>query len=105
MLLVGHRPGVIEHELHGAANRGQRRAQLVADDRDELVLHPVDFTQPGDVLERDHRAGDMAELVAKRRAAGKDREHPAVRVMDFELLVAGELAAQRPVRNPLVRRD
>ncbi len=101
MLRVRHRPGVVEDELHRAANRGQRRAQLVADDRDELVLHAIDFAQPRDVLERDDGAGDVTELVAQRRAAGEDREHAAIGMMNLELLVADGLAAQRARRDPL----
>ena len=50
-----------------AADRGQRGAQLVADDREELVLHPVDLAPLGDVAEDHHRAADAR----RRRPAGR----------------------------------
>ena len=52
---------------------------------------------PRDVRERHDGAGDVTELVAKRRAAGQDRKHAAVGVMNFELLVGDRLAAERRV--------
>ena len=36
---------VLEEQLDVAADRGQRRAQLVRDERDELVFEPVELTQ------------------------------------------------------------
>ena len=95
MLRIRHRARFIEDQLHRAANRGQRRAQLVADDRHELVLQAVHFTQPRNILEGDDRAGDVAELVLERRTAREDRKDPAVRMMDLELFVPGRFAAQR----------
>ena len=43
--LVG-RLGVVDDELEVAANRGQRRAQLVRHECDELVLDAVELAQP-----------------------------------------------------------
>ena len=37
---------VLEQQLDVAADRGQRRAQLVGDERDELVLEPVELAEP-----------------------------------------------------------
>ena len=37
---------VVEQKLEVAADRGQRRPQLVRDERDELVLQPVELAQP-----------------------------------------------------------
>ena len=45
-LLVGQVSGCsVEHELEVAANRGEGRAELVRDERDELVLQPVELAE------------------------------------------------------------
>ena len=45
LLLLGE-PVVLLQQLDVAANRGERRPQLVRDERDELVLQPVELAQP-----------------------------------------------------------
>ena len=58
--------GAAGEQAERAADRRQRRAQLVADDGHELVLHPVDLVAVGDVAEH----GDRAAARACRRAPG-----------------------------------
>ncbi len=40
------RLGVVVQQLEVAADRRERRTQLMRDERDELVLHPVELAQP-----------------------------------------------------------
>src|SRR4029079_7516768 len=49
LLLVAERAVLLE-QLDVAADRGQRSPQLVRDERDELVLHPVELAQLVGVL-------------------------------------------------------
>ena len=39
-------PALFEQELEVAADRRERRAQLVRNERDELILHAVEFPEP-----------------------------------------------------------
>ena len=60
-----------------APDRGERGAQLVADDREELVLHPVDLLALGHVAE-DHHGPAQLVLVDHRAGGDLDGERRAV---------------------------
>ena len=72
-LLRRQRPDhLLGAQVHGHAQRRQRRAELVRDRGHQIVLELVEAEQPGDVLEHDRRARDRAVLAVdrRRRAAG-----------------------------------
>ena len=98
-----HAPGLLGRRAQSpalqkaerAADGGQRRAQLVADDRDQLVLDALDLTALTDVLEDHHGAGDPA-LLQERRAGVFDGEGRAVPAPEDVAIAAVDLAvAQR----------
>ena len=69
LLLV--EPAVVAQQLDVAADRGQRRAQLVRDERDELVLQPVELAQPV-VLRREQLLGRLG--LGAGRALGDEQK-------------------------------
>ena len=68
--------GVVEDDVDVADDRGQRRAQLVADRGDELVLDPRGHDQLGDVVVGQHRAAEVAVVAEVRRR--RDRQRPSL---------------------------
>ena len=59
----------VEDEVDVALDRGERRAQLVADGRDELVLHLRDLALGGDVVQCSPRADVVRRAVDDRARA------------------------------------
>src|SRR5690606_23903585 len=57
--------GAAHDELQVAANGGERGAQLMGGDGQEVVLLLLQLPSPGDVLYDDHRADDTPRLVAQ----------------------------------------
>ena len=125
-LLGGHAAGLaIEDELQVAADRGERCSKLVGDERDELVLQPVELEQTlvsdlelarelltfllqppavGDVL-RDRRDADhLARAVAHRRHGHGDVDERSVLAPpgDFEAALA-QLDHRRDARARIRR--
>jgi hypothetical protein len=114
---VGVRDGDVEHPLaligdrpHRAAgeqaerapDRRQRRAQLVRDDRHELVPEPLGLPSRGDVGEDDHGALHASAL-HDRRAGVLDREARAVLAPEDLIGDAQDLAvAERRVDRALL---
>ena len=75
---LGQRPeDAALQQAERAADRRQRRAQLVADDRRELVLDALDGAPLGDVVE-DHDGAADATVLHDRRARVLDRKGRAV---------------------------
>src|SRR5208282_857855 len=72
------RPG---HETQGAANGGERRAQLVAHDRDELALEALDLLLLADVLDLRHEIVGTATAVAHQRYAEQRPDGAAAAVV------------------------
>ena len=81
-------------QVGAAVDRGQRRAELVRDEREKIILELLGFAQSRDVLLDDHRPGDVPLVSRKRRGLGQNRELAAVRAFEHELLIANRLAAQ-----------
>ena len=61
-----------QQRLGEAVDRGQRRAQLVRDGRDEVGLHLLDDPLGRDVAEREDPAGDRAGRVAHDRLGQRE---------------------------------
>ena len=82
--------GVVEtaggEQAERAADRRERRAQLVTDHRDEFVLHALDFFSLADVA-RD----DLHASVLEHRRANLDRHAAVVRTRHPEL-TGGDVA-------------
>ena len=73
-LLRGQRPDrLLGEQVDRHAQRGQRRAQLVRDRRDQIVAQLLEPMQPRDVLEHDRRADHVALFGIQRRGAGQQQ--------------------------------
>ena len=108
-LLLAEEHVVAEQRLGEAVDRGQRRAQLVGDVRDELRLHLLDDALGGDVAEGEDAAGHGAGRVAHHGlgqrepdllAAAPDRDEPFA---GRHVLAGLELALQHVARRALER--
>src|SRR6266511_2747513 len=115
-LLVRQRARLLlEDELEVAADRGQRRSELVRDERDELVLEAVELAKPlilvgelqkqplplrlrpatlGDVVGDRGGADYGSARVAKGREGKRDVDQPAVLAPAHGLEVGGGLAGR-----------
>ena len=92
----------LEQQLEVAADRRQRRPQLVRDERDELVLHPVELAQP---LVLHLRLAEQRLAVALRLLARGDVDREPLRVPRLAGLVADDgVAVLQPDDPAVVRR-
>ena len=72
LLHLGHRAGLAhQDDLDEALDRVQRRAQLVADDREEVGLHPLQLFLRGDVAQHGHHAAHIALGIQHRARPGR----------------------------------
>ena len=92
------RPVLVEQRLDVAADRRQRRAQLVRDVGDEVAPDLIGAPQIGDVVQHQHRAA----AAARRHRRGARHERPA-RVARQRQLAAVD-AARRAAPPPAARR-
>ena len=76
---LGHHV-VLQQQLEIAADRCQRRAKLVRDERDELVLHAVELAEPFVLLLRlrEQRLAVALRLLARRHVDGEALRVPRV---------------------------
>jgi hypothetical protein len=73
-LLARERPDrLLGQQVHGHAQRGQRRAEFVRDGGDQIVAQLLEPAQPGHVLQHDRRGRDVAFLGVQRRGARQQR--------------------------------
>src|SRR5205823_11320904 len=92
---------LVEQQLEIAADRGERRAQLVRDECDELVLHPVELA----------KAVVLAPSLAKQlvavllgRLGGRDVDREALGVPRLSRRVADDRIAVAQLDDPAVAR-
>ena len=74
MLLGGSRRAVVaEHQLDVAEDRGQRRAQLVRDEREEVLLRALGLALAGDVAHDEQPPDQPAAAVVDGRDVARER--------------------------------
>ena len=90
-------------DLHGAADRGQRIAELVGEDGDELVLAAIGLPQRllrlalrGDVGVRAEPADDAPRIIAERESAREEPPIPASMAAQREGVLPGLAARDVP---------
>ena len=99
--VVGRAPG----ELREPLDRGERRLDLVRDQREEGVLLLVEAPLLADVAQHDHRPADLPVPLAHRRAAEADDALALAGRAQDELLVRQDPPGQHPAQQVDVRRQ
>ena len=94
-----HRLRCVEHGGDGALDGGERRAQLVAHQAQELGAHPLDLVERREILDGDHHRADGVALGADRRGVDQHPEAAPVRHRDQHLLGAHRLGAVEQFRD------
>jgi hypothetical protein len=99
-LLGRRRPGrePAPQQLRPQLDRRGRGLQVVGDDREDLVLEPLDLAPAGHVPEDDHTAGRPPRGVAQRRAAVAQDASPLVAQLGFDVAQRLPLAQRRDGR-------
>ena len=81
LLGIERADALLEQQVQAHAHTGQRRLQLMAHGRDEIGLHFVQQSKPGDVLENHRGPEETAGLIAH---ADDAREHEDLMVVHAE---------------------
>src|SRR5207253_1742394 len=93
-LFLAEEDVVAQEGLREAVDRGQRRAQLAGDTRDELGLHLLDDALRGDVAEGEDPTGNGSRRIAHDRL--RQREPDLVRpAPDRDEALSGRGVARR----------
>ena len=94
-----------EHRARRSLDRGERRAQLVTHDREELRPHPLERLEWGEVLYRDHDRLDFAVRRMNRRRVDQHSHAPAIGHRELDFLGANRHAGQLPVQREVRQGD
>ena len=95
-----------EHRTRRALDRGERRAQLVTHDREELRAHSLELLERRQILHRDYDRLDFAVRRMNRRRVDQRPHAPAIGHGELDLLGANRFgAAQLPLQREVRQGD